>query len=154
MIPTAKVIRRPAPRLSSNPGPAVPVFPNPATVTIRRPVRSHRGNPHILVVGGIVLPAPVLVQILGSVNVGIDVLRRPRTCDLPVARLIPAIPFIESRRGHNLEFHIRRVPANHHHLAGPHVLGAALSGYLRFSRSNYDLRCAVFPNCDPISAPL
>src|ERR1700685_2505060 len=44
--PTAVMIRRPAPGIGADPGPAIVVFPNPAPILIRRPIRANaRGLP-------------------------------------------------------------------------------------------------------------
>src|SRR5579872_3804558 len=91
--PTSIVIRRPAPRLIGNPGPAIIRFKDPAPIAIRRPVRTRRRKPHVAVVRD-VGPMSVGIKILAAGVVRIGVLPALRAFDDAVAIAIPLVPVI------------------------------------------------------------
>ena len=87
--PATVVIRRPAPRQVVDPGPAVERIPDPPAAAVGRPRGGHRGrDPHRTVLG-LVTPAPVAVEVVGTV----DLLR-----DVELLVRVPAEPLL--RRAH------------------------------------------------------
>src|SRR5438105_4486951 len=101
--PAAVVIRRPTPGIVADPGPSIPVFPSPAARLVWSPIRAYSGGPPHRAVGFYILPRAVLIEILGAVDSGADILTAGRLQKATVPIVAPAIPLIGRNRIHDLE---------------------------------------------------
>src|SRR6202034_2044489 len=110
----AIVIRRPAPRIGADPGPAIIVFPDPAAILIGRPIRADVGGLPNRAVVRIVHPPAVLIQILGAADGGAHVLVALRTQDKLIAVVIPAVESVVRNGAYNLELGVRSRAARLH----------------------------------------
>ncbi len=122
VVPTAVMIRSPAPRIAAHPGPAVIIDPHPAAHLIRSPTGIDRRYPN-LTVGRIVDPASVGVQFLGAIDVGVHVASAAGFLQILIATEIPFIPLILSQSRCNLKLGIVSGAASVHSFACGQLLG-------------------------------
>src|SRR5258707_14506947 len=114
MEPAAVVVRRPSPRIGADPGPSIPVLPNPAALSVGRPIRARVRRAPDSAVRRYIHPAPVVIQILGAVNIAAHVLRAARLREIAVAVFVPTVELILSKGGDFLKFRIGSSAPHHH----------------------------------------
>ena len=134
--PATVVIRRPAPRQVVDPGPAVERIPDPPAGAVGRPRGGHRGrDPHRTVLG-LVTPAPVAVEVVGTIDLLRNVACALRVRQVIGALVIPPVPRIEV--GCRVALDLGVVGALHDHL----VVRAEID---RLAARRDDARAAAAP---------
>src|SRR5208337_3195423 len=141
--PTAVVIRRPAPVVVGNPGPAPIRLIHPAAIAIRSPIGVRLiWPPHWTVIRNF-RPGAVVVEIFGSHVVVVSVPTRVRVADHVVAIGVPLIKVIPGRRFANLVLRLIAHALNSNELVLSDTRAALRSRNLHFAFADEHFRVIV-----------
>ena len=100
--PAAIVVRRESPRRVINPGPSPRRNPHPMPLTIRCPIRCHRGGRPYRAVFFHRAPRPVLIEVFIAGHFPRHITCRDHALVLPVACRSPVVEFVRRRCGKKL----------------------------------------------------
>src|ERR1700693_1318144 len=151
--PASVVIRSPAPRLGSDPRPAVIRLVHPVAVTIRSPVIRLIRHPHLTVIRR-VLPTSVRVQIFRPYVILIRVVPGIRIVDHAVAVAIPPVPVVALGSRSNFVARIGAGSAHRCHVTLLDVSDALRGSQLRFTFAHDDYRVAIGPHFNAVHSIL